>query len=116
MSSYWSMYIVPDAWTLRDCMCIGYMYESFFMLNKEELKTFMDYKGENWDRLYNEILKQPCIYEYTSDSGDPDHKKIMNIIPVIGRLYRFREEAYELVKELKDFQEQYEGKRYMCLN
>ena len=118
MSSRWSMYIVPDNWTLQDCMCVGYLLDPEFMMRTDEFSSFTKYEQENWDRLYDEIIKQPSIYCYTSDGcgSNPDHEKIMDAIPVTGRLYNFPEEAYTLVPELKGFIEQYSGKRYMCLN
>jgi hypothetical protein len=113
------MYIVPDNWTLLDCVCIGYSYSTQFMMRDDEFTAFMKYNDENGTRLYDEIVKQPCIYNYTSDDGgDPDFEKIMDVIPVTGRLFDhgFPEEAYTLVKGLEDFAKEHQGKRYMCLN
>jgi len=116
MSSYWSMYIVPERWTLKDCIVIGYMYESMFMLNDEEFKLYMDKERKMWSEFYDEIVRQPALHNYTSDSGDPDHDKIMEVVPLTGRLYDFPECAYKMIPRLKAFAEEHKGKRYMCLN
>jgi hypothetical protein len=111
------MYLVPDQWTLKDCTAIGYMYESQFMMGDDEFKEFMDHEKKKWTELYDEIIKRPRLNHYTSDDGcDPDHEKIMNLIAPVGRLYPFPDDAYTLVKGLKEFEEKYRGKRYMCLN
>jgi hypothetical protein len=117
MSTYWSMYIVPEKWTLKDCIVIGYMHYSMFMLSDKEFKSFMVKRQKSWDKLYDEIVKQPALHDYTSDDGgDPDHDEIMNVIPPVGRLYDFPESAYKMIPKLKAFAEEHKGKRYMCLN
>lgn len=119
MSTRWSMYVVPDHWTLMDCIVVGYMHRCMFMLRKDEFETYMKKERKNWTKLYDEIIDQPAIHNYTSDDGDPDFDKIMNCIPVVGRLFKdhsFAEEAYKLVTELEAFEKEHDGKRYMCLN
>jgi hypothetical protein len=117
MSTYWSMYVVPDTWKLVDCMATGYMMRTLFMMSRDERKEAMDHKKENDTRLYDELIKQPCLYEYTSDDGgDPDHARIMQLIPITGVLYEFPDEAYTLIKGLREFTAAHQGKRYICMN
>lgn len=118
MSSYWSMYVVPDAWTLRDCMCIGYMVQTEFMLSKEEHTIFREHEQANFCRLYDELIKQPVLYHFTSDSGNPDHNTIMDLLYPTGILFDtgFQDELYSLIKGLKKFATEHHGKRYICLN
>jgi hypothetical protein len=117
MSTRWSMYVVPDEWTLKDCIVIGYMHRCMFMLNDNEFKSYMNKERKSWCKLYDEIVKQPAIHDYTSDDGgDPDHNKIMKVVPPVGRLYDFPKSAYKMIPELKAFAEEHKGKRYMCLN
>lgn len=117
MSSYWSLYVVPDYWTLRDCMATSYMYRTEFMMSEEELKEYLPFKQKEWIRLYDELVEQPCIYEYTTDDGgDPDHERIQELMPLVGRLYRFPEELYHLIPELRKFVEEHHGKRYIISN
>lgn len=111
------MYVVPDHWQLKDCMVVAYLTKCKFMLSNEEFKNHHEYDQKNWERLYDELIKQPCIYNYTSDDGgDPEHKSIMKNIPLTGRLYYFSKKAYRMVPELDDFARKYTGKRYICMN
>ena len=117
MSTYWSMYVVPDQWKLRDCTAVSYMFHTEVMMSKEEFEIFHEFKRLNWDRLYTELLTQPSIHDYTSDDGgDPDYKEIMGRLSTTGRLYRFPDRVYELIPRLKKFVEEHEGKRYICSN
>ena len=116
MSSYWSLYIVPDHWTLKDCMVTSYMTRTEFMMSDEEIKEYFPFKQKEWIRLYDELCEQSCLCDYTSDDGDPDHERIMELLPPFGRLYRFSEELHKLMPELEKFLNENEGKRYICMN
>jgi hypothetical protein len=117
MSTYWSLYVVPDNWTHKDCMMMGYMMACTHMMRDDEFKEFHNEKRKKEDSLYNELLTQPAIHDYTSDDGgDPDHKSIMKSVRIFGRLYRFDDKVYEMVPQLKEFVEKYKGKRYICMN
>jgi hypothetical protein len=114
MSTSWSLYLVPDHWTLKDCMTIGYMTYCKLMARDDEFNAIPNCGSHEWDKLYLELLNQSSIYGYASDDcGEPE---IMEYLPIIGRLYDFPKRAYELVPKLKRFAKKYEGKRYMCLN
>jgi hypothetical protein len=87
------------------------------MMAKEEFIEYHNqYKKKNWERLFDELEKQPCLYEYTCTDGDPDHKEIMKNIPMTGTLSYFTDRAFELVPKLKSFMEEHKGKRYICMN
>lgn len=116
MSTTWSLYIVPDHWTLRDCMTIGYMTRCSLMVSDDELAELMKSERESWTKLYDEIINQPCIYGFTSDDGDPDCEKKLNAIGLIGRLYPFNKDVYGLLPKLERFVGEHYGKRFMCLN
>lgn len=117
MSTYWSLYVVPDSWKLKDCMAVGYMYDIHLMMSNKEFKRFMNFDRKVSTKLYDELVQQPAIHNYTSDDGgDPDYEKIMEELPVRGRLYSFSDRSYELVPNLKEFAKEHEGKRYICLN
>jgi hypothetical protein len=116
MSTTWSLYVVPDHWTLRDCMTIGYMTRCSLMVSENEFSELMAYERECWTKLYDEIVNQPCIYGFTSDDGDPDCEKKLDAIGLIGRLYPVEDEAYKLIPKLKAFEKKYYGKRFVCLN
>lgn len=116
VSTTWSLYVVPDHWTLRDCMTIGYMTQSSLMVNEKELEEQIQHERECWTKLYDEITNQPCIYGFTSDDGDPDCEKKLNALGLFGRLYPLDEEVYKLIPKLKAFEKKHYGKRFMCLN
>ena len=117
MSSIYSMYVVPDAWTLQDCMSVAYMRRCQLMMGKDEFIEFHNqYKKKNWVRLFDELEKQPCLYEYTCTDGDPDFPEIMKNIPLNGRLAHFSDKSFGLVPQLKAFMEEHKGKRYICMN
>jgi len=116
MSSYWSLYIVPDEWTLRDCLTVAYSYHIQALMSDDEFKQFHEFNNLVWTRRYDELVKQPSIYDYTSTNGDPDFDEIMERFPISGRLYEFDKRVYELIPRLKEFVEKYKGKRYICMN
>lgn len=117
MSSTWSLYVVPDHWTLRDCMAIGYMTQSSLMVNEKELEEQIQHERECRTELYDEIVNQPCIYGFASDDCcTTGCDEILDVIGLFGRLYLFPNEAYKLVPKLKAFSKKHYGKRFMCLN
>lgn len=117
MSSYWSMYVVPDDWRLRDCMLVAYSYHIQALMSNDEFKQHMEFERAARTLRYDELVQQPCLYEFAADDGgDPDLEKIMEILPLSGRLYRFDDRLYEMIFELKKFAKDHEGKRYICMN
>jgi len=117
MSSVYSMYIVPEEWKLQDCMCVAYMRRCEFMMSKEEFIEYHNqYKKKNWERLFDELERQPCLCEYACTDGDPDFPEIMKHVPLTGKLCRFSEKAFELIPRLESFMEEHKGKRYICMN
>lgn len=116
MSSVYSMYVVPEDWKLWDCMSIAYMIRCELMMNKEEFLNYRKFKSESWGRLFDELEKQPCLYEYAATDGDPDFSEIMKHVPLTGKLNHFSERAFELVPRLKAFVEEHKGNRYICMN
>jgi hypothetical protein len=117
VSTTWSLYVVPDHWTLRDCMTIGYMTRCSLMVSDDELADLMKSERESWTKLYDELLNQPHIYGFTSDDcGNSECEKILDAVGLIGRLYPFGKETYELFPQLQQFVGEHYGKRFMCLN
>jgi hypothetical protein len=117
MSTTWSLYVVPDHWTLRDCMTMGYMTRCSLMVNDDELDELIKSEQRSQTSLYNEIIDQPHIYGFASDDcGSQESEKILDIIGLFGRLYPVEKEAYKLIPKLKAFEKKYYGKRFMCLN